>query len=287
VIDPAFLDELGRFDASLKRTTTELRQGEQESPDVGEGLTFADYRQYVQGDDIRQVDWKLYARTEEYYIKQYEAERNLTVHVLVDASASMDFGEGDHNKFEYGAKLGLAFAYLLADEGNDFRISTFREGHERLDGGRSNQGELLRVIDLLNETTPQGSADVQAALEGYASRIDSRSMVVVASDFLADPDAVASGIGALAEHDLVLTQVLTPEELSPAVRGDAIFEDVESDDSRRTYFGERAAGRYRNRLDDHVEAVAQRARSLRATHKLVDTGSDFFDAFGSVWAEVG
>jgi uncharacterized protein (DUF58 family) len=287
VIDPAFLDELGRFDASLKRTTTELRQGEQESPDVGEGLTFADYRQYVQGDDIRQVDWKLYARTEEYYIKQYEAERNLTVHVLVDASASMDFGEGDQNKFEYGAKLGLAFAYLLADEGNEFRISTFRDGHERLDGGRSNRGELLRVIDLLNETSLEGSADVQSTLEGYASRIDSRSMVVVASDFLADPDAVAAGIGALAEHDLVLTQVLTPEELSPAVRGDAIFEDVESDDSRRTYFGERAAGRYRSRLDDHVDAIARRARSLRATHQLVDTGSDFFDAFGSVWVEVG
>lgn len=287
MISPAFLDELDRFRGSIDRLSNARQRGEQRSTVLGEGLTFSDYRNYVPGDDTRLVDWKLYGRTGELYVKQFESERNLTVHVLLDGSESMVAGEGDQNKFEYGAKLGLAFAYLLADEGNEFRISTFRDGHERLDGGRSNRGELLRVIDLLNETSLEGSADVQSTLEGYASRIDSRSMVVVASDFLADPDAVAAGIGALAEHDLVLTQVLTPEELSPAVRGDAIFEDVESDDSRRTYFGERAAGRYRSRLDDHVDAIARRARSLRATHQLVDTGSDFFDAFGSVWVEVG
>jgi uncharacterized protein (DUF58 family) len=95
VIDPDFLDELRRFDASLDRRADDLRQGEQESPNLGEGLTFADYRRYSPGDDIRLVDWRLYARTEEYYIKQFEEERNLTVHVLLDASGSMGFGGPD------------------------------------------------------------------------------------------------------------------------------------------------------------------------------------------------
>ncbi|MFB6080685.1 MAG: DUF58 domain-containing protein, partial [Haloferacaceae archaeon] len=91
-IQPDFLDELDRFDTSMDRPTTEVRRGEQRSPSVGEGLTFSDYRRYAPGDDTRLIDWHLYARTEEYFVKQFEEERNLTVHVLLDASASMDYG---------------------------------------------------------------------------------------------------------------------------------------------------------------------------------------------------
>jgi uncharacterized protein (DUF58 family) len=284
-IDPAFLDELDRFEVARDRGTDDRRQGQQESPDVGEGLTFADYRRYVPGDDVRLVDWKVYARTGEVYIKQYEAERNLTVHVLIDASASMGFGEGQANKFEFGAKIGLGFAHLLQEEGNDIRVSTFREIHDRLDTGRSSRGELLRVIETLNETTPEGIADHEAALGAYAGTIDSRSLVVVASDFLADPDGVEAGLSALARggNDLVCAHVVAPDELDPPTRGDTVFEDPESRETRRTYFGERVARRYRQRLDDHVAEIRERAERLRASHALVDTGEEFFDAFARLW----
>jgi uncharacterized protein (DUF58 family) len=282
-IDPGFLEELARFDTSRRRETTARRRGEQESPDLGEGLTFADYRRYVPGDDVRLVDWRVYARTEEYYVKQYEAERNLTVHVLVDASASMGFGDADADKFDVGAKLGLGFAALLAEEGNDFRVSTFGETHDRLDGGRSTRGELLRTIEVLNEVEPAGRADVEAALEAYEGTIGSRSLVVVASDFLDDPDAVEAGLGALARNDVVAAQVLAPAELDPDARGDTRFEDPETGDRLRTYFGERLARGYRARLDDHVDDVAARAETYGVEHALVDTGEDFFDAFDRLW----
>ena len=285
MIDPAFLDELGRYGSAQKRRTTAQRTGEQESPDVGEGLTFADHRRYVRGDDIRLVDWKLYARTEEYYVRQYEEERNLTVHVLLDASGSMGYGEGDDVKFEFAAKVGLGFAYLFADEGNDFRFNLLRAEHERVDGGRSNRGECLRVIDVLNETTPAGGGDLREALEGYASTISSRSLVVVASDFLDPAEDVDRGLSALSENELVCAHVLAPGELEPEARGDTVFEDPESDAERRTYFGERLARRYRDRLDDHVETVRGRAEGLGAVHAPLDTGRDFFDAFGDVWVE--
>lgn len=284
-IDPAFLDELDRFETSRDRETDDRRQGQQDSPDVGEGLTFADYRRYVPGDDVRLVDWKVYARTGEVYIKQYEAERNLTVHVLVDASASMGYGEGDANKFDFGAKIGLGFAHLLQEEGNDVRVSVFGETHDRLDAGRSSRGQLLQVIETLNATTPSGVADHEAALGTYAGTIDSKSLVVVASDFLADPDGVDAGLSALARggNDLVCAHVAAPGELDPDVRGDTVFEDPESGDTRRTYFGDRVATRYRGRFDDHVEDVRERVERLRATHAVLDTGGDFFDAFASLW----
>ncbi|MDS0298578.1 DUF58 domain-containing protein [Halogeometricum sp. S1BR25-6] len=282
-IDPGFFAELARFDASLKRVSEDLQQGDQESPSVGEGLTFSDYRRYAPGDDTRLIDWRVYARTEEYYVKQFEEERNLTVHVLVDTSASMDYGEGDAHKFEFGAKLGLGFAYLTVEENNDFQFSTFRDRPLRLDTGRSSRGDLLRVVDLLNETELRDEADLVASLEEYESSIRSRSLVVVVSDFLVDPEEVEAAVAALGDNDVLLLQTLAPDELDPSVSGDTIFEDPESEESRRSYFGGSLAQQYRRRLEAHVDTVADRAETLRADHVLVNTGDDFFDAFADVW----
>lgn len=282
-IDPEFLDELDRFDSLTKRETTSQYQGDQESPDIGEGLTFSDYRRYAPGDDTRLIDWRLYARTEEYFIKQYEEERNLTVHVLVDASSSMDFGSGDAHKFEYAAKLGLGFCYLTAEENNDFRFSVFGDGHERLDTGRSNRGELLRLVDLLNDRELGGRTDFRNALDGYVPSITSRSLVVVLSDFLGELDDVEEGLAALARNELVTAQVLSPDELDPDVLGDTVFEEPETDAELRTYFGGRLAQQYHQRLDAFTDEVAGRAEALRATHALVNTGDDFFDSFASLW----
>ncbi|WP_338737983.1 DUF58 domain-containing protein [Haloplanus salilacus] len=283
MIDPDFLDELDRFGASLDQQTTAIKKGERESPSVGEGLTFSDYRRYSPGDDTRLIDWRLYARTEEYFIKQFEEERNLTVHVLLDASASMDFGEGDHNKFEFGAKLGLGYAYLTAEEHDDFRFSLFTDRVERIDTGKSTRGEVLALVDRLNETTPEGETDFESALEAYAASIRSRSLVVVVTDCIGDLDGLETGVASLARNEVVLVQTLSPAELDPEVGGDTIFEDVESDLTRRTYFGGRLADRYRERVDAFVGDVAERAQKLRVTHALVATDEDFFDAFASVW----
>ncbi|KTG08266.1 DUF58 domain-containing protein [Haloferax profundi] len=283
MIDPDFLDELDRFDTALKRTSNAPLQGDQQSPDVGEGLTFSDYRRYVAGDDPRLIDWRVFARTEELFIKRFEAERNLTVHVLLDATASMDFGDGDRNKFEYGAKLGLGFCHLTAEDHNDFQFSLIDEVPDRIDTDTSTQGEVLRLVDHLNQTTPSGDGDIEAALEAYADTIHSRSLVLVISDLLFDPDDIADGLGALARNDVLVAQVLTPEELGPATTGDAIFEDPESDETRRTYFGGSAARRYGERLRDHLEAVDERCRILGVEHELVDTGDDFFDTFATLW----
>lgn len=283
MIDPDFLDELDRFEASLKQRTTEATRGEQESPSVGEGLTFSDYRRYSPGDDTRLLDWRLYARTDELFIKQFEEERNLTVHVLVDASASMDYGEGDHDKFEFGAKLGLGYAYLVAEAHDDFRFSIFRERHDRLDAGKSTRGEVLGLVDRLNEVRPSGEADFEAALGAYAASIRSRSLVVVVTDCIGDLDSLETGLASLSRNQIVLAQVLSPEELDPEASGDTIFEDVESDLTRRTYFGGRLAEQYRSRVESFVDDVGSRARDLRITHALVSTDEDFFDAFSTIW----
>ncbi len=290
MIEPAFLDELARFDASVQRRVDAVQQGQQRSTEVGEGLTFSDHRNYTPGDDTRLIDWRIYARTEELYIKQYEAERNLTVHVLLDSSGSMDFS-GDRSqtdtshKFEYAAKLGLGFAALAAAEHNDFRVSILGETFERIDRGRSTQGEVMRLIETLNELDLGGSTDFRRACEDYAATVDSKSLVLVASDFLEDADEIEAGLGALQRNDVTMAHVVAPEERDPPVQGDTIFRDPEQDSTLRTYFGSRVAKQYDERFQTHrgeIESVADR---LGARHVAVDTGADFFDSFSDVWVE--
>ncbi len=284
-IDPGFLGKLDRFEAALSRETSALTQGEQQSPRVGEGLTFSDYRRYSPGDDTRLIDWKLFARTEEYYIKQFEEERSLTVHILLDASASMDYGDGDTHKFEYGAKLGLGFAYLAAKAHNDFVLGTIGEAVDRLDTGRSNRGEVLRLIDDLNESGPGGDADIEAALSAYADRIRSRSLVVVVSDCLYDPGAIESGVAALArtDSDVLVVQVIAPAERDPEVTGDTLFVDPETADEQRSYFNDALARTYQSRLEAHVSEVSGNVTGLGEDHVTVDTDEAYVDAFASVW----
>jgi len=284
-IDPSFLEELDRFDAALDRETASVRAGEQESPRVGEGLTFADYRRYSPGDDIRLVDWRLFARTEEFYVTQFEEERALTVHLLVDASASMDYGSGEAHKFEYAAKIALGFAYLTAANHDDFVFGTLGERVDRLDAGRSNTGEVLELIDTVNEIDPAGETDFDAALSAYADRIQSRSLVVIVSDCLIDPDAIETGVAALArtDADVLVVRPIAPGERDPDLVGDVVVVDPETEDSRRTYFGGSLAADYRSRLDEHVRTVEDRLASLGADHVRLDTDTPFFDGFAAVW----
>lgn len=285
MIEPDFLDELKQFDSELKRKVSSIFQGEQKSTHVGEGLTFSDHRNYTPGDDTRLIDWKLYARTNELFIKQYEEERNLTVHVLLDASGSMDYGEGDTNKFEYAAKIGLGFAYLAAAENNDFRYNLFKGTFERIDTGVSNRGEILSIIDLLNETDPEGEADFQQAFEDYASQIRSKSLVLIASDFLGDTSGIEEGLEALSQNYLTLAHVMAPDERELPTQGDTIFESIETGIELRTYLSNRLKKAYQDSLTDHVEMVGEHAEDLQADHVLVDTGEDFFDSFAEIWVE--
>jgi len=285
MIEPGFLDEIERLRPALDREASAVRQGEQRSPRVGEGLTFADYRRYSPGNDTRLIDWKLYARTDEYYIKQFEEERSLTVHLLLDASASMDYGTGSARKFEYAAKIGLGFAALTGAAHNDFVFGRFGDRVERLDAGRSNRGEVLALIDRLNGMDPAGSADVEAAMAAYADRIRSRSLVVLLGDCLADPDAIEAGVAALTRTgaDVLVVRVIAPEEREPSVVGDTLFADPESETTRRSYFSGALARQYRTRLEAHVDEISDLVTRVGADHETVDTGEDFFESFASVW----
>ena len=284
-IDPGFIDELERFAQSRDQRATSRYQGEQRTRERGEGLTFADYRRYAPGDDTRRIDWKLFARTDELYVTEYEAERNRTLHVLLDSSGSMGFaGAGAPPKFELAAKLGIGYAYLAARAHDTFRFAVFDDRPERLDRGRSTRGEVLGLVDDLGAREPAGEGAFDDALEAYADRIDDRSLVLVLSDCLAPAAAVEAGLATLArDNEVILVRTLDPVERDLPVSGDVVVEDPETTTSVRTHVGSRRRDSYRARLRGHIQDVADRARGLGIDYQLAESDADFFETFGTLW----
>ena len=126
MINSSFLDQLSRFHLVINKRVTSTYTGSRKSRSAGRGLTFKDYRMYAPGDDIRLIDWKVFARTDHLYIKAYEEEKNLTVHIIIDCSASMGFGKPT-SKFDYAAMLGVGFGYLAMRDNERFQYSTFAD----------------------------------------------------------------------------------------------------------------------------------------------------------------
>ena len=123
MIDIGFLSQLKRFHVIVNKRVTSSFTGSRKSTSVGQGLVINDFRPYVMGDDYRAIDWKVFARTDDFFVKRYEEERNLTAHVLIDISKSMDYGTSKIKKFEYAAMLALGFAYLSARNNEKFHLS--------------------------------------------------------------------------------------------------------------------------------------------------------------------
>jgi uncharacterized protein (DUF58 family) len=275
-----FLDELDRFQRALKKNSVEVQQGEQKSDFSGQGMIFKDHKEYVPGDDIRKIDWKAYARTGEYYVKRFQEEKNVTIHIVVDRSSSMDFGEV--NKYEYASKLGLALAYMTNKTNDRFRYSVFSETLTDLTAARRN-ANLGQLVETLNNLRKTPESQVGKCLSQYASRIKNKSTVVIFSDFLVDIEKVQDALTSLQGSELVLVNTLSAEEISPEIEGDTILKDPESSSKIRTYLTGKVKNKYQNQLEDHQRRLQEKADENGAKFVQVSTGDEFFDSFFDVW----
>src|SRR3989339_1374125 len=181
MIDTSFLEQLTRFNLVINKRVTSNLTGPRRSVAAGRGLTFKDYRIYAPGDDIRMVDWKVYARTDNYFIKVKEEERNLTVHILIDKSASMDFGK-PISKFDYASMIGLGFGYLALKDNEKFQFSTFAEDLEIFQPKRG-MSHLAAMLQHLNSIKPKGKSQLLDAIRQYKKVIGTKAMVIIVSDF--------------------------------------------------------------------------------------------------------
>ena len=237
VIDTEFLKSLDRLQVILKKRIYADKQGSHSASHGGQGLVFQDFKSYVPGDDFRHIDWKIYARTDKFYIKRFEAERNLVVHVLVDSSASMNFGKNT-TKFEYAAQVGLGFSYIALRNNEKFNLSTFTE-HVQAFKAKKGASNLAYLFDYMGVMRVDGKSNFLQSMDEYRKHISSRSMIVFISDFLYDLEEVEEVISRYHKSQVMVIQVLDVEERDLSLIGDVILEDAETQDKVHTFISMR------------------------------------------------
>jgi len=277
MINTDFLDQLNRFHLVVKKRVTSDYFGPRKSIATGRGLTFKDHRIYSPGDDIRLIDWKVFARTDDLYIKTFEEERNLTAHIIMDASASMGFGK-PISKFDYAAMLGVGFAYLAMRENEKFQFSTFAEGLDVFQPRRG-MSQLASMVFHLNNTKTIGYSKLLDAMIQYKKVIGSRSLLVLMSDFLVDINEVIETLYTLGDHEIKVVQVLDPIEKDLKYSGDFKLIDSESKSMLRTYISPRLRVEYQQMLDNHAAKIEETCDKLGYHFHQITSDTPIFDAF--------
>lgn len=277
-IETDFFRQLDRFTFSVRKRVSTVYAGNRPSTRSGRGIDTIGFREYDLNDSLKDIDWKAYARTEKLYVRQFEEEKTLTTHILLDASKSMDYPEKGTSKFEYAAMLAAGYAYMVTKYNDRFAISTFTQEIEinKPSRGRKN---LLRAIDRLAELELSGRTSIGEAVMKYSREIKSRSLVILVSDFLQEPEAIETAISRLSHHDLILVQVLDPTEKVLPLNGNSKLIDLETGEEVRTYISESFKEKYLKKLDDHNARIKKACMKAGAEFYSFTTDTPIFDAF--------
>ncbi|MCX6708980.1 MAG: DUF58 domain-containing protein [Candidatus Woesearchaeota archaeon] len=280
MINTEFLHQLDRFSLIINKRITSNYIGERFSRATGRGLIFKDHAIYAPGEDFRSVDWRVFGRTDKLYVKRYEEERNLTVHVILDSSASMNFGS-TITKADFAGMIGIGFAYLALKNNESFVLSTFSDALEvfRPKKGRA---QLASMVEYLNSRKPKGLTKLDQSLAGYKKLIGSKSYVVIISDFLYPIEEIKKALYFFKNHKLVLIQVLDKVERNLNLEGDFRLKDLETNEVLRTYLNPFARQQYEGMLEEHNGRIQQACTEVNAQFYSSNTGQSVFDVFYDV-----
>lgn len=230
-LDPAVIARLGTMELKARTVVEGFLSGLHRSPYKGFSVEFAEYRQYLPGDDLSTLDWKVYARSDRHYVKKYEEETNLECHILLDASASMTYrGGAPMSKLEYGSVLAASLAFLMNRQRDATGLIGFDDRIRMRMPASARRGHLHALLLALERLQPGARSDVGRPLHLLSEALVKRSMVVLISDLLDDPEPAIKGLKHLRFRgtDVVVFQVLDPHELTFPFRGASRFQDLES-----------------------------------------------------------
>jgi uncharacterized protein (DUF58 family) len=256
-IDPATLLRIKSLELRARAVVEGFFAGLHRSPYHGFSVEFTEYRQYAPGDDLRYLDWRLFARSDRYYVKQFEDETNLRCHLLLDNSRSMSYGSLGYSKGDYGKTLAGTIAYFLNTQRDAVGLFRFSSAVDEYIPPRYRAGHLRRILISLDQQPEGASTGIIPALEQAAQRVRRRGLFVLVSDFLAPLDLLESRLGYLRAggNEVAVFQILDPAELEFPFADAALFVDAES--GKEIYVDPRAARQnYRRQLEQHNQALA-------------------------------
>lgn len=272
-LDPAVLAGISSLDLLAKTVVDGFVAGLHRSPDFGFSQEFAEYRAYAPGDDLRHVDWNLYARTERCYLKRYRGETNSQLTVLLDASNSMQYTSGPPSKVDYARYIAAALFYLAIRNQRDAAgLIVFDDEVREYIRPSTRQGQLARLFAALENAEPRARTDYAKPLRHFQNFLHRRGIAIVISDFYEAPETIVQTIAPLRFHgnEVILFHILDPEEIRPVLKGSTVLVDLETD-SRMEVIPDYVKTRYRARIDAHIHALRDRARGAGLEYQLLVT----------------
>lgn len=228
-LHPEAIARISRLEVRARYIVEGFLSGMHRSPYFGQSIEFLQHRQYTPGDDLRHIDWKVWARQDRYYVKQYEEETNLECTLLVDVSNSMRYGSGPLNKYEYACTVAVSLAYMLLRQQDAVGLLAFDTAARAQVPTRSRHTHLDAIIQALAVTAPEAKTDLAGILRGAAESTSRRGMMVLISDLLAPRDGLLKGIKLLRQrgHDVMVFHVMDDDELDFPFSGPMRFEGLE------------------------------------------------------------
>ncbi|MCO6455641.1 MAG: DUF58 domain-containing protein [Pirellulaceae bacterium] len=231
-LHPEAIKRIARMDLRARHVVEGFLSGMHRSPYFGQSVEFLQHREYVAGDDLRHVDWKVWARQDRLYVKQFEEDTNLRCTLLVDVSNSMAYGNGPLNKYEYACTVASSLAYLILRQQDGVGAVAFDEKVRAQIPIRSKRNHLLSIIESFNVHRPKDKTEMYGLFRQVAQDYPRRGMMILVSDLLADREGTIKGLRLLRQrgHDVLVFHIMDDDELDFPFAGPTRFDGLESDD---------------------------------------------------------
>lgn len=278
-LDPKVLGGISGLDLVAKTVVDGFVAGLHRSPDFGFSQEFAEYRAYTPGDDLRHVDWNVFARTEKMFLKRYRGETNCQLTILLDMSRSMQFGSQGMEKIEYARFLAACLAYLAHGQRDAAGIVIFDDEVRNFVPPSTRQGQLARILHAIESAKIGARTQFENPFRHVQEFMRRRGIVVTISDFWESPEKIIKTVAPLRFRgtELVLFHLLDPEELRPKLNSPALLEDLETGETLEVS-PDYAAHEYPGKIQAHIADIKTRAQSAGIDYFLIDTSRPLDDA---------
>ena len=272
-LDPATLASISGLDLVAKTVVDGFVAGLHRSPDFGFSQEFAEYRAYSEGDDLRHVDWNVFARTGKCFLKKYRGETNTQLLILLDTSASMGYGSHTVTKLDYSRFVAASLCYMANVQRDAAGLIIFDEDVANYVAPSTRQGQLFRLLHAIENATPGTRTDFAKPFVHFQNFLHRRGIVVVLSDFYEQPDVIVKTVEPLRYrgNEVILFHVLDPQEIKPKFREPVLLVDMEDAHASLEVSPEYAREDYRRKIDTHIEALRSAARSAGLEYFLMNT----------------
>lgn len=272
-LDPATLASISGLDLIAKTVVDGFVAGLHRSPDFGFSQEFAEYRAYSQGDDLRHVDWNVFARTDRCYLKKYRGETNTQLLVLLDTSASMGYGSHVVSKLDYSRFVSASLCYMANQQRDAAGLIIFDEDVANYVAPSTRQGQIFRLLHAIEKAETGTRTDYIKPFVHFQNYLHRRGIVVVLSDFYEQPETIVRTVEPLRYrgNEVILFHVLDPQEIKPKFREPVLLVDMENSAESMEVSPEYAHHEYREKIDAHIEGLSSKAKAAGLDYFLMNT----------------